>query len=71
MAKLTEAQEHNLRAIREAGGTLHRRSFTFYVPGSDVPVRGLNMTAIKSLIKRGLVVYTWNPLGFGVYEAPL
>ena len=56
--KLTEAQAHNLKLIREAGGTIiqNRRGWFKNTPHGWETVRGLNGAAIKSLEKLGLLV---------------
>lgn len=57
MKKLTEAQQHNLEAIKNAGGSMRRIRFRFC--GADgKPILGMNSVAVASLVKLGLVTRT-------------
>lgn len=53
--RITDAQARQLEIIRAAGGTIVRRHFEWFVPGSSKPIRGLNGNALDNLVKAGLL----------------
>lgn len=59
MAKLTAAQARNLEIIRSAGGTIVRKHFEWFAPGTTKPIRGLNGNALKRLKRADLIRESW------------
>jgi hypothetical protein len=50
---LTDAQRDNLTAIRDAGGSVERDRYGFHKPGDTAVLRGMNVVAVRSLVKLG------------------
>ncbi len=53
--KLTASQQRNLDAIYAAGGQLFWENFNFSNVLGGKAMRGLNLTALKGLVRKGLI----------------
>lgn len=56
--RLTTAQLDNFTAIRDAGGVVEHDRYGFHKPGEKACLSGMNLVAVRNLIKLGYLALT-------------